>query len=75
MSASGGDPREVPAGLRPLLAAFREGKRGALGRAITLVENEGPGFQELLHAVAAVRASKGEAASSGAGGRAAGPVA
>jgi LAO/AO transport system kinase len=44
-------PQEVPAEVQPLLAAFREGKQNALGRAITLVENEGPGFQELLHAV------------------------
>jgi LAO/AO transport system kinase len=41
----------VPAALEPLLAAFREGRRSALGRAISLVENERPGFQELLHAV------------------------
>jgi LAO/AO transport system kinase len=44
-------PAAVPATLEPLLAAFRAGKRGALGRAISLVENEGRGFQELLHAV------------------------
>ena len=49
MSITG--PQEVPPGVQPLLAAFQEGKRSALGRAITLVENEGAGFQELLHAV------------------------
>jgi LAO/AO transport system kinase len=44
-------PQDVPAGLLPLLAAFREGRQSALGRAITLVENEDVGFQELLHAL------------------------
>ena len=43
----------LPPALEPLLAAFRAGKRSALGRAISLVENEGAGFQELLHAVLA----------------------
>lgn len=32
-----------------LLADFRAGKRFALARAISLVENERPGFEELLH--------------------------
>jgi LAO/AO transport system kinase len=42
-------PGEVPPALQPLLTSFREGKRSALGRAISLVENEGAGFEELLH--------------------------
>jgi len=32
-----------------LLAAFREGRRTALARAISLVEDERPGFESLLH--------------------------
>ncbi len=39
----------VPVALEPLVAAFREGKRAALARAISLVEDEREGFQELLH--------------------------
>ena len=34
-----------------LLARFREGKKLGLARAISLVEDEGPGFQAFLHAV------------------------
>jgi LAO/AO transport system kinase len=34
-----------------LLAAFREGRRSALARVISIVENERPGFQQLLHAL------------------------
>lgn len=36
-------------GHKALLADFREGKRTALARVITLVENERPGFQGILH--------------------------
>src|SRR5512135_41115 len=32
-----------------LLQAFREGRRGALARAISVVEDERPGFEALLH--------------------------
>lgn len=39
----------VPVALEPLVVAFREGKRAALARAISLVEDEREGFQELLH--------------------------
>ncbi len=39
----------VPASLGPLLAAFAEGKRAALARAISLVENERAGFEAFLH--------------------------
>ena len=38
-------------GRRTLLAEFRAGKRFALARAISLVENERPGFEALLHDV------------------------
>lgn len=41
----------LPPHLQQLLASFREGKRLALARAISLVENEREGFQEFLHAV------------------------
>ena len=41
----------LPPHLQPLLTSFREGKRLALARAITLVENEREGFQAFLHAV------------------------
>jgi len=37
--------------LDTLLEGFAEGRRIALARAITVVENERPGFQELLHQV------------------------
>lgn len=33
----------------PLFQGFRSGSRRALARAVTLVENQGPGFQEFLH--------------------------
>src|SRR5690242_9522866 len=39
--------------LAPLLARFADGKPVALARAISMVEDERPGFQELLHAVLA----------------------
>mgnify|MGYP001029983070 FL=1 len=42
-----------------LLKGFAEGRRIALARAISVVENERPGFQELLHQVLA-RGLKGE---------------
>ena len=50
---------EVPAGLQPLLDDFRAGKRIALARAITLVENEREGFQAFLHAVLSEGARRG----------------
>lgn len=37
--------------LQDLLDRFRQGQRLALARAISVVENERPGFQEFLHAV------------------------
>ena len=40
---------DTPPGLQELLDGFREGRRYALARAITLVENERPGFESLLH--------------------------
>ena len=43
----------VPEELAPLLESFQAGKRMALARAISLVENERPGFQEFLHRVLA----------------------
>ena len=43
----------VPEELAPLLESFQAGKRTALARAISLVENERPGFQEFLHRVLA----------------------
>lgn len=39
----------MPAEHAPLLDDFHAGKRFALARAITLVENERPGFEALLH--------------------------
>jgi LAO/AO transport system kinase len=39
--------------LTPLLERFREGLPVALARAISIVEDERPGFQDLLHAVLA----------------------
>ena len=42
-----------PEELRSLLESFQAGKRTALARAISLVENERPGFQEFLHRVLA----------------------
>jgi LAO/AO transport system kinase len=41
----------LPEALGPLVSDFREGRRTALARAVSLVENEGPGFQALLHAL------------------------
>ena len=41
----------LPPHLQQLLTSFREGKRLALARAISLVEDEREGFQEFLHAV------------------------
>jgi LAO/AO transport system kinase len=54
-SKPGGLPRPFGATLAPsleeTLARFRDGKPVALARAISAVENERPGFQELLHTV------------------------
>lgn len=44
----------LPPALDELLDRFRDGERVALARAITLVENERPGFQEFLHAALAL---------------------
>ena len=41
----------LPPHLQQLLTSFREGKRLALARAISLVENEREGFQAFLHVV------------------------
>jgi LAO/AO transport system kinase len=41
----------IPPTLDALLDRFRRGERTALARAISVVENERPGFQGLLHAV------------------------
>ncbi|HSG47694.1 MAG TPA: methylmalonyl Co-A mutase-associated GTPase MeaB [Longimicrobiales bacterium] len=41
----------LPTRLQDLLTRFRAGQRLALARAISVVENEREGFQELLHAV------------------------
>jgi LAO/AO transport system kinase len=43
----------LPGNLETLLADFRAGKRAALARAISLVENERDGFQAFLHEVMA----------------------
>ncbi len=43
----------IPEELAPLLESFQAGERTALARAISLVENERPGFQEFLHRVLA----------------------
>ena len=49
------DPTDpLPEELGSLLESFQAGKRVALARAITLIENEKPGFQEFLHRVLAV---------------------
>ncbi len=45
----GADDVELPTFARTLLEGVRAGRRSALARAISLVENEGPGFQALLH--------------------------
>ena len=42
---------EMTKGIDTLLQRFREGKKLGLARAISLVEDEGPGFQTFLHAV------------------------
>ncbi len=49
-----------PEELGSLLESFQTGKRTALARAISLIENEGPGCQEVLHRVLAAgpRASR-----------------
>ncbi len=41
----------LPAALESLLGRFRGGKPIALARAISVVEDERPGFQELLHTI------------------------
>jgi len=41
--------RDLPGTLEALLERFRKGKPAALARAISIVEDERPGFQELLH--------------------------
>lgn len=43
--------RELPPGVRGLLEKFREGKEVGLARGISLVEDQGAGFQAFLHAV------------------------
>ncbi len=43
----------IPEAAERLLEGFREGKKVALARAITLAENHRPGFQAFLHAVLA----------------------
>ena len=46
------DPTEpLPEDLASLLELFHAGKRTALARAISVIENERPGFQEFLHRV------------------------
>ena len=46
------DPTEpLPEELGSLLERFHAGKRTALARAISVIENETPGFQEFLHRV------------------------
>ena len=48
------DPTEpLPEELGSLLERFQAGKRTALARAISVIENERPGFQEFLHRVLA----------------------
>ena len=48
------DPTEpLPEELGSLLEGFHAGKRTALARAISVIENERPGFQEFLHRVLA----------------------
>ncbi len=42
---------QIPPAVESLLARFRDGKPVALARAISMVEDERPGFQEFLHAV------------------------
>ena len=46
------DPTEpLPEELGSLLERFHAGERTALARAISVIENERPGFQEFLHRV------------------------
>ncbi len=48
------DPTDpLPEELESLLERFHAGKRTALARAISVIENERPGFQEFLHRVLA----------------------
>ncbi|HAB29124.1 MAG TPA: methylmalonyl Co-A mutase-associated GTPase MeaB, partial [Gemmatimonadetes bacterium] len=48
------DPTDaLPEALGPLLESFQAGKKTALARAISLIENERPGFQGFLHRVLA----------------------
>ncbi len=52
-AVSGSMPGRAPgpeSAVARLLGRFREGQRPALARAISVVENQRPGFQELLHA-------------------------
>jgi LAO/AO transport system kinase len=42
---------ELPPGLNDVLERFRQGKVPALARAISVVEDERPGFQALLHRI------------------------
>jgi LAO/AO transport system kinase len=51
MTLPSGPAAGQPLALADLLERFREGKTVALARAISMVEDERPGFQELLHAV------------------------
>ena len=46
-------PAPLPVELQSLLDGFRAGKRTALARGISVIENEKPGFQEFLHRVLA----------------------
>lgn len=46
-------PPELPAHLAPLVAGLRAGDRRLLARAISVVENERPGFEALLHVLLA----------------------
>ena len=45
---SGEPVHGLPPPLKSLLASFKDGRRAALARAISLVEDEGTGFQEFL---------------------------
>jgi LAO/AO transport system kinase len=45
----GRSPERLPPPLESVLQRFREGKPAALARAISVVEDQRPGFQELLH--------------------------
>ena len=49
MSPVPGEVEALGPELRRLLERFRAGERGALARAISVVEDERPGFQRLLH--------------------------